>query len=53
MKMEQKLVSLASQYSFERCKISNSNNGYAYMSCLILGNKNYRVLQSWDKLLQY
>ena len=51
--MEQKLVSLASQYSLERSKIGNSNNGYAYMSCLILGKKNYRVLQSWDQLLQY
>ena len=39
------------QYAPKRSIIKNTNNGYAYLTCLIL-DKNYRVLQVWDKLLQ-
>jgi len=39
------------QYAPKRSIIKNTNNGYAYLTCLVL-DKNYRVLQVWDKLLQ-
>ena len=39
------------QYAPKRSVIKNTNNGYAYLTCLIL-DKNYRVLHFWDKLLQ-
>ena len=46
------LVNLAKELSVKRVTINNKNNGYAYLSCVVLDKKKpYCVLQSWDKSL--
>lgn len=46
------LVNLAKELSIKRVNINNKNNGYAYLSCIVLDKKKpYCVLQSWDKSL--
>lgn len=45
------LLNLAFKYSKKRILITNTNNGKAYMCCVIVGKNNQYVLQSWDKLL--
>lgn len=46
------LLNTAKDLSCERVKTSNANNGYAYLSCVVLDKKKpYYVLQSWDKSL--
>ena len=46
------LLDIANNLSSLRVKTSNTNNGYAYISCVVLDKKKpYCVLQSWDKSL--
>ena len=47
------LLNLALEYSEKRATIINDGNGKVYMSCLILGKNNQRVLWKRDQLLQY
>ena len=47
------LCDLAYKEAERRIEIVNNNNGRAYMSCLIVGKKNKRVLRKRYKSLQY
>lgn len=47
------LYNLACQESQRRVKISNNDNGRAYMSCVIVGKNNKYLLRKRDKSLQY
>ncbi len=44
MTSNKQMLVLANEYALKRSKIQNSNNGYAYMSCLIIGKTNKYVL---------
>ncbi len=50
-KNNQIIKELMLSHAPQRALVKNTNNGYAYLTCLIL-DKNYRVLHSRDKLLQ-
>jgi len=44
----QYLTTLAFNLMQKRIKIKNENNGYAYMSCVVVNKKNpYYVLRKW------
>lgn len=46
------LLNIAYELSTKRVKNTNANNGYAYISCVVLDKKKpYCVLQSWNKPL--
>lgn len=48
VKKEEIVISLMKDYAPKRGKISNANNGRAYMACLVL-DKRYCLLQRWNK----
>ena len=49
----EQLLSIANNMSDLRIKTTNSNNGYAYLSCVIVDKKkSYCILQSWNKPLR-
>ena len=51
-KYTNELLNIAYNLSNLRVKTHNANNGYAYISCVVLDKKKpYYVLQSWDKSL--
>ena len=48
-KYTNELLNKAHNLSSLRVKSHNANNGYAYISCVVLDKKKpYDVLQSWD-----
>ena len=43
-------LTIANDYSKERCKIPNDHNGYAYISCLIFKKSTkYRISKGINK----
>lgn len=51
-KYTNELLNKARNLSKLRVKTHNANNGYAYISCVVLDKKKpYCVLQSWHKSL--